>query len=166
MHGAELTDNSMLSAIEISNFKIPCTFIVIDSSMLSATEISDFKKNCDKVDYSCRSKCAQSSLHSQFPAITSLVSHCNFLQYHAKPVISPFSLGRFPVFPFLHDKAKYLRGCPPGIWTAPCARFPNRRFALWKLEDILAAWVKPDQADVKFEHRASAERVKSGLLLS
>lgn len=30
--------------------------------------------------------------------------------------------------------------------------FPYRRFALWKPEDILAAWVKPDQADVKIEH--------------
>lgn len=53
-----------------------------------------------------------------------------------------------------YDHSKYLRGCPPpqGIGTPPCSRFPSRRFALWKLEDILAAWVNSDPEDVKSKH--------------
>lgn len=30
-----------------------------------------------------------------------------------------------------YEHSKYLRRCPPGIWTPPCQRYPHRRFALW-----------------------------------
>lgn len=51
-----------------------------------------------------------------------------------------------------YDHSKYLRGCPPGIWTPPCPTFPNRRWATWKLEDVLAAWVGSNPADIKSRH--------------
>ncbi|MCJ1270660.1 hypothetical protein MMC22_010557 [Lobaria immixta] len=59
--------------------------------------------------------------------------------------------------------SKYLRGCPTGVWSLPCSTYPNRRFALWRLEDVLTAWVT-DHADVKSKHllnlwsRAAASR--------
>lgn len=51
-----------------------------------------------------------------------------------------------------YKHSKYLRNCPSDIWTPSYSRFPNRRFALWKLEDILGAWVSIDPGDVKSNH--------------
>ena len=51
-----------------------------------------------------------------------------------------------------HDLSKYLRGRPEEIWTPPCAAFPNRRRAIWRLEDVLTAWVGSDSTDVKENH--------------
>ena len=63
-------------------------------------------------------------------------------------------------FPRLHvylavaqyEDSKYLRHCPRGIWTPPCQHHPHRRFALWKLEDILVSRVSSDPGDVKSNH--------------